>query len=46
VHKFIYNYSKSTFWNTEIILDRRSFLQKHLSVDRLGPCSAPSATPK
>jgi hypothetical protein len=46
VHKFIYNYSKSTVQNTVDYPDRRSFLEKHLSVDRLGPCGGPSATPK
>jgi hypothetical protein len=45
--RFIYNYSKSTVWNTvDYSGQEKLFGKNRLSTDRPGPCGGPSATPK
>jgi hypothetical protein len=47
VHKFIYNYSRSTVRNTIDYSGQEKFFWKNrLSADRLGPCGGLSATPE
>jgi hypothetical protein len=47
VHKFIYNYSKLTVWNTiDYSGQEKLFLKKHLRADRPDPCGGPSAAPR
>jgi hypothetical protein len=45
VHKFIYNYSKSTVWTGEAFWIGEAFWKNRLSADRPGLCGGSSATP-